>query len=184
LPSVLLLVAVWLGLPRAATAAPDAAANELKRSVSSGSSLGSLVVIVLGVLLTGLLIGQVVRSQARRRRRPGLVGSSGDPPAPRQLAPSVQRSATLVKIFLQYAPAQVEALGAQLAAADAAALAAGAHKLRGSCLAIGALPMAELCAALEAGDVDPRAQYAELVSVFTELKRELAAELAQNTASH
>jgi len=131
--------------------------------------------MALAALLVAAVVGHVAFDRARRRRAPSPLGAT--PPPQPLLDPSVKRSATVVKIFLKYAPGQVEALGRQLAAADAAGLQAVAHKLRGSCLAIGALRVAELCRALEAGDGEPSALYTELRGVFAEMERQLAAEL-------
>jgi HPt (histidine-containing phosphotransfer) domain-containing protein len=131
--------------------------------------------MALAALLVAGVAGHVAFDRARRRRAPPLLRVA--PPPQPLLDPSVKRSETVVKIFLKYAPGQVEALGRQLAAADATGLQAVAHKLRGSCLAIGGLRMAELCRALEAGDGDPSALYAELRAVFAEMHRQLAAEL-------
>lgn len=57
--------------------------------------------------------------------------------------------ADVVRIFLADAPVQLSALGAAIAAANAASVAQVAHRLRGGALEIGALRMAASCAEIE-----------------------------------
>jgi two-component system, sensor histidine kinase and response regulator len=74
------------------------------------------------------------------------------PPAPvpnSALDPAVQRSAGVVRVFLRHVPDQLASLANALSSGDIEALAAAAHKLKGSCLSVGVPRMATLCASLE-----------------------------------
>jgi HPt (histidine-containing phosphotransfer) domain-containing protein len=137
-------------------------------------SLGRAVVISLALLFAGVSLGQLGLSRARARRR-GLAG--GSRPSFPALDANTPRSETVTKIFLQHAPAQVAAIGRALDAGDAASVSAAAHKLKGSCLAIGAPRMADLCKALESGASGGRAQYAELCESLVQAERELTEHL-------
>jgi signal transduction histidine kinase/DNA-binding NarL/FixJ family response regulator/HPt (histidine-containing phosphotransfer) domain-containing protein len=103
-------------------------------------------------------------------------------PAP-ALDPSVRRSDAVAKIFLKHVPDQVTSIGRALESGDRATLKSASHKLKGSCLAIGAPRMAELCAALEDGTGDAQALLTELRSVFQQAERELSTQLGIEPAS-
>ncbi len=68
------------------------------------------------------------------------------------LDPNFRRSAAVAKLFASLAPEQVGAVRAAVERGDAAEQKALAHRLKGSCFAVGAKPMAELCGRLEAVD--------------------------------
>jgi len=116
-----------------------------------------------------------------------LASSHGDEALPAvttpALDPSVRRSDAVAKVFLKYVPDQIASIGTALETSDQACLKGAAHKLKGSCLAIGATRMAELCGMLEAGDGDAPAQLSELRRVFAQVERELAAQLSGKAAS-
>ena len=104
-------------------------------------------------------------------------------PVPLALDPDVRRSEAVAKIFLKHVPGQVASIGQAIESGDLATLSSAAHKLKGSCLAVGVPRMAELCAALEGGDGDSRALYAELCRVFEQVERQLSAQLGVKPAS-
>ncbi len=110
------------------------------------------------------------------------VAAAADEPA-RALDPSVRRSDAVAKIFLKHVPDQVASIGKSLETGDEATLKSASHKLKGSCLAVGVPRMAELCAALEEGNGDAQALYAELRAVFAQAERELSAQLGLKPAS-
>jgi CheY-like chemotaxis protein/HPt (histidine-containing phosphotransfer) domain-containing protein len=107
----------------------------------------------------------------------GDVSLAG-PPATRALDPNVRRSPAVAKIFLKHVPGQLDSIGQALAADDLASLKAASHKLKGSCLAVGVPRMAELCGALEVGEGDAQALFAELRVEFEQAERELSADLS------
>jgi CheY-like chemotaxis protein/HPt (histidine-containing phosphotransfer) domain-containing protein len=120
------------------------------------------------------------------------LASVRPPPAPAEaleraavLDPAVKRSAAVAKVFLKYVPGQLDALGAALTGGNSEALRAAAHKLKGSCSMVGVPRMAEVCAALEAGESDSAALFAELRGLYAAAERELNAEIerAQKAAS-
>jgi len=68
----------------------------------------------------------------------------------------------LVDLFVQSAPPLIAELRAAAGGGDRDGVRRTAHKLKGSCLNIGATRMAELCRALETDDDDPEAAVEEL----------------------
>jgi CheY-like chemotaxis protein/HPt (histidine-containing phosphotransfer) domain-containing protein len=108
---------------------------------------------------------------------PEVVSSSAD------LDPEMTRSARLCELFILHAPQTLKELDAALAAGDAAAARASAHKLKGSCLVVGAGLMTESAVAAQrgadAGDLDDARQHARelherLPRVIALLERERA----------
>jgi HPt (histidine-containing phosphotransfer) domain-containing protein len=145
---------------------------------SSQPAVGSAVVASLVLLFAGVSLGHLGwrRSRARRQQTDDAGALDNTP-----------RNETVTKIFLKYAPAQVAALGQALEAGDSAQITARAHKLKGSCLAIGAPRMAELCALLESGTSDGSGLYAELCRSLVHAERELTEQLvigAGGTSQH
>jgi two-component system, sensor histidine kinase and response regulator len=69
----------------------------------------------------------------------------------RVLDPSLQRSPSVVSLFLALSRLQIEALLEAATVSDLARVREGARKLRGSSLSVGARGLAALCAELEAG---------------------------------
>ncbi|HKY40880.1 MAG TPA: ATP-binding protein [Polyangiaceae bacterium] len=99
------------------------------------------------------------------------------------LDPNVRRSAAVAKVFLKHVPDQIASIGRAIANADAATLKSAAHKLKGSCLAVGIPRMAQLCGQLEAGAPDPATLFEELSQVFARAQTELAAQADSKAAS-
>jgi len=89
------------------------------------------------------------------------------------LDPSARRSQTVGRVFLKHVPAQLESIGKAIEAVDHAALKAAAHKLKGSCLAVGVPRMAELCAELELTSGDLRIVFSQLNCEFERASDEL-----------
>jgi signal transduction histidine kinase/DNA-binding response OmpR family regulator len=96
------------------------------------------------------------------------------------LDPSVRRSATIVRVFLKHVPEQIETIVAAVQGQDDTSLKAAAHKLKGSCLAVGVPRMAELCALLER-QLEPKL-VDELRAEFARAKLELEAVAAPKAA--
>jgi HPt (histidine-containing phosphotransfer) domain-containing protein len=69
------------------------------------------------------------------------------------LSTETRRSAKLIGLFLRQAPIELSGLQAAVAAADAEKLKEVAHRLKGSCRAVGVLRMAELCDLIERAPV-------------------------------
>ena len=106
----------------------------------------------------------------------GAVSSAAEPQQ-HALDPNVRRSDAVAKIFLKHVPAQIESIGQALTDEDEATLKAAAHKLKGSCLAVGVPRMAELCAAIEEGNGDLGPLFGELKAVYALAEQELSAQL-------
>jgi signal transduction histidine kinase/CheY-like chemotaxis protein len=70
-----------------------------------------------------------------------------------ELDPGVPRSEKLIRLFLDRMPAQLDALDRTLDAADREVLKQVAHTMKGGCLSLGALRMAEVAASIEDGAV-------------------------------
>jgi signal transduction histidine kinase/DNA-binding NarL/FixJ family response regulator/HPt (histidine-containing phosphotransfer) domain-containing protein len=116
--------------------------------------------------------------------RPASAGTAAAPEPPASvLNAGVKRSDAVAKVFLKHVPDQLVAIGGAVRAADPVALKAAAHKLKGSCLAVGVPRMAELCARLEEVEGDKPALFAELEGVFAQAQRELLAQLESNAKS-
>lgn len=169
--AAVLSVALIMCVAGAALAAPrESGAGTVNDTLrSSEPGVGRAVVASLALLFAGVSLGQLGLNRARGRKGRDLDSRALDANTP--------RSETVTKIFLKHAPAQVAALGQALEAGDAAQISATAHKLKGSCLAIGAPRMAELCASLEAGVSGWTEQYAELCRSLVQAERELTDEL-------
>jgi len=139
--------------------------------------------------ISGAVLGEVIQrwwpKSISREPESGerLTSAEGEAPAAapqaRALDPSVRRSSAVAKIFLKHVPDQISSIGQALAANDADTLRAAAHKLKGSCLAVGVPRMAELCGALESGGGEPQALFAELRVVYAQVERELSADLSR-----
>ena len=93
------------------------------------------------------------------------------------LDPNFRRSAAVAKLFTSLAPDQVGAVRAAVERGDAAEQKALAHRLKGSCFAIGAKPMAELCSLLEAAGDDSRALMERLERELDRVLQALQAEV-------
>jgi signal transduction histidine kinase/DNA-binding NarL/FixJ family response regulator len=98
------------------------------------------------------------------------------------LDPSVKRSSAVAQVFLKHVPDQVASIGRAVRSSDTPTLKAAAHKLKGSCLAVGIPRMAELCGELEEGTRDPAEALAELEAVFARVQTELTAQVPHGPA--
>lgn len=115
-----------------------------------------------------------------RRGSSRAPASASEPP----LDPRVARSAKVAGLFLKHVPAQLDELARAVAAGDAAALEAAAHKLKGSCAAVGVSGMGALCATLETLAPEEAATHVvELRAAFTRAKTALEEEIAAASAS-
>jgi HPt (histidine-containing phosphotransfer) domain-containing protein len=87
------------------------------------------------------------------RNEPGAPSpNAGEPaasPSPVELDPDVPRSSKLVRLFIDRLSAQLDMLENAVAAQDGEVLGQIAHKVKGGCLSVGALRMAEVAACIE-----------------------------------
>ena len=83
----------------------------------------------------------------------------------------------LVDLFVQSTPPALEELRAAVGAEDRDAVRRAAHKLKGSCLNIGATFMATLCGGLEAGDRDAAGTLADLEAALEPTEAAIRGEL-------
>jgi HPt (histidine-containing phosphotransfer) domain-containing protein len=114
-------------------------------------------------------------------RMPQALGVEAAPAAEADgspLDPNVRRSDAVARVFLKHVPDQVATIGRAIATSDLATLKSAAHKLKGSCLAVGVPRMAALCASLEEEQGDAAEHFAELERVFARAQSELSAQLA------
>jgi CheY-like chemotaxis protein len=102
---------------------------------------------------------------------------------PPVLDPNVKRSAAVKRVFMKHAPDQLASIANALRAGDVPSLQAAAHKLKGTCLAVGIPRMAQLCAELEEGASDRAITCAELTRVFDCAQSELLAQAAGPTSA-
>lgn len=116
--------------------------------------------------------GEVDSEEATSLTLPALV----------ELDPNTPRSARLSKLFIEKVPETLRELEAGVQAQDAKQIREKAHKLKGSCLAIGAEAMAKLAEALqfeaERGDISQSAERSSRLrthyqNVASMLRREL-----------
>jgi HPt (histidine-containing phosphotransfer) domain-containing protein len=129
------------------------------------------------------------------------LGAQGSVPPPAlrsdhpalELDPEVERSSKLCSLFITHAPRTLKALDAALAAESADEAGASAHKLKGSCLALGAGVMAGTAAAAqkaaESQELDAARQHAvelrmQLSRVLDLLQRELAGNHVASAATN
>jgi CheY-like chemotaxis protein/HPt (histidine-containing phosphotransfer) domain-containing protein len=91
----------------------------------------------------------------------------GDPDVV-ELAPDVKRSDKLIKLFLEKVPGQLDLLGKAIAEGNAGEIRAHAHKLKGSCLAIAAEPMAKIAERLQHDSA--RSEISEASTDFEQLR--------------
>jgi CheY-like chemotaxis protein/HPt (histidine-containing phosphotransfer) domain-containing protein len=128
---------------------------------------------------------RLVQTTARARR----VTSDVPLPTPEAserrdlLDPAVRRSVKVSELFLELVPAQLEGLSAACRDGANELIKTRAHKLKGGCLSVGAMPMTAVCLALDqaavAGDDVAARQHAETLSDLYEQTAALVrAELA------
>jgi len=110
------------------------------------------------------------------------AGRSFDPAATEVLSSDARRSPKLIGLFLRQVPIEFANIEAALARDDRAAWKDVAHKLKGSCRAVGASRMAESCEKLERSPDVPTAQasHALLSDQFLLVKELLEVELARS----
>jgi HPt (histidine-containing phosphotransfer) domain-containing protein len=91
------------------------------------------------------------RTLALHVRNEGAAVSSepGAAPPPHELDPEVPRSSKLVRLFIDRMSAQLDTLEAAVAALDREVLGQIAHKIKGGCLSVGALRMAQVASRIE-----------------------------------
>jgi CheY-like chemotaxis protein len=126
-------------------------------------------------------------SELAQKLRRGLpqrfVRKLSNPPPERPSLPplnnSTLRSTKVMNLFLQLVPKQLAEIDASIQAGNAESLREYAHKLKGSCTAIGAKPMAELCARLEPFPSGASSLYGDLQRMFERVRRALDRELEQ-----
>jgi HPt (histidine-containing phosphotransfer) domain-containing protein len=100
------------------------------------------------------------------------------------LSAETRRSAKLIGLFLRQVPIELGALRGAVVAADGGKLKEVAHKLKGSCRAVGVLRMAELCERLERSARGASQQiFDRLVAEYARAKVLLEAEQAIATRS-
>jgi signal transduction histidine kinase/CheY-like chemotaxis protein/HPt (histidine-containing phosphotransfer) domain-containing protein len=113
----------------------------------------------------------------------GSPSTSASEAASAELDPSITRSPRLSTLFIAHAPKTLDEVLGALAAGEVVAARASAHKLKGSCLAIGATPLARAAEAVqraaEAKDLDAARRHAtELSAGFPGVIARLTQELA------
>jgi HPt (histidine-containing phosphotransfer) domain-containing protein len=98
------------------------------------------------------------------------------------LTEGVRRSPRLIELFLEHVPGQLDELAAAIEAGDVTQTRAHAHKLKGSCLALMAEPMARAAEKLqfesESGDLSGAERILEelaerFMNVAAQLREEL-----------
>jgi CheY-like chemotaxis protein/HPt (histidine-containing phosphotransfer) domain-containing protein len=98
------------------------------------------------------------------------------------LDPNVQRSQSVVRVFLRHVPDQIAAITRAVAANDSDALRVAAHKLKGGCLSVGVPRMASLCATLEEEPASGPQLSAELTREFERVQARLIKAVELKTA--
>jgi CheY-like chemotaxis protein/HPt (histidine-containing phosphotransfer) domain-containing protein len=98
------------------------------------------------------------------------------------LDPTVQRSQSVVRVFLRHVPDQLAAITQAVASGNAEALRLAAHKLKGSCLSVGVPRMASLSATLESGPGNASELAAELELEFAKVRERLNAAAERKSA--
>jgi signal transduction histidine kinase/CheY-like chemotaxis protein/HPt (histidine-containing phosphotransfer) domain-containing protein len=126
------------------------------------------------VLAAGMddYLSKPLRPQLLERMLERYVGNGPVAPAPsepaavssKELDPEITRSARLCELFILHAPQTLSELDAALAAGDAVGARASAHKLKGSCVVVGAGLLADSAYAAqhcaESGDLDGARRHA------------------------
>ncbi len=115
--------------------------------------------------------------RARRRQTAKTIRFSRTP----ALDSNVKRSALVCEMFLRLVPAQVEAI-ASAPSSERVGVAQSAHRLKGSCLSVGATSMAKVCADIEAAPERRSELISALRSRFEAVKQELELELCRKGA--
>ncbi|MFO0567776.1 MAG: response regulator [Polyangiaceae bacterium] len=113
-----------------------------------------------------------------------VAGSGAEPARGREssLSGEIGRSARVTALFLEHAPAQVTSIEDAVASGNAEQLKSASHKLKGSCLAIGAPRMAAICKSLEPFPEDAGERVQELRAELERVRQDLDAERAMAEA--
>jgi HPt (histidine-containing phosphotransfer) domain-containing protein len=98
------------------------------------------------------------------------------------LDPTVQRSQSVVRVFLRHVPEQLAAVTQAIASGNNDALRSTAHKLKGGCLSVGVPKMAALCAMLETDPANAAQLSEELLREFSKVRERLAGATELKTA--
>src|SRR5262249_3629364 len=98
----------------------------------------------------------------------------------RALAADIQRSPKVAELFLRFVPGQIDSIAEGLARQGTAQVRSGAHKLKGSCMAIGATAMARACALLEPCPPNAADILRTLRVEFARVRAELLAETGEH----
>jgi signal transduction histidine kinase/DNA-binding NarL/FixJ family response regulator/HPt (histidine-containing phosphotransfer) domain-containing protein len=179
------------GTRRIPLIAVTAHAFEGERQKALASGMDDYVTKPISATLLGEVIVRWWPQPGRYEQESGERGASMKVPAAQVAAksetspldPNVRRSSAVAKVFLKHVPEQIASIERAIRDADAATLRSAAHKLKGSCLAVGVPRMAELCGQLEEGTAEPVALFVELSQVFARAQSELAAQLDSKAAS-
>jgi histidine phosphotransfer protein HptB len=95
-----------------------------------------------------------------------------------ELDPSIPRSARVIELFARLVPELITSIEEAMRERDMEALRQRAHKLKGSCLSLGARRMADVCYAIEraaaSGEIDD-AGVAQLPALYSTVSRLLLA---------
>jgi HPt (histidine-containing phosphotransfer) domain-containing protein len=105
------------------------------------------------------------------------------------LEQGTRRSPKIVDLLLRLVPGQVDSIRSAIERQDVAETTAQAHKLKGSCLSVGAMRMARICHAIEghgdAGDLESaRVELPALLAALVDLLDALEVEKAAFAAGH
>jgi HPt (histidine-containing phosphotransfer) domain-containing protein len=108
--------------------------------------------------------------------------SSFDPDAPEVLSSDARRSPKLIGLFLRQVPIELANVDAALGRGDRTAWKDVAHKLKGSCRAVGASRMADRCEKLERAPevAEARTARARVADEFLLVKELLEVELGRS----
>ncbi len=141
---------------------------------------------VLAELIARWWPKSLAREPASGEREASVKLAAAEAAAPHSapaLDPTVRRSEAVTRVFLKHVPDQVLSIGTAVEQADEPSLRAAAHKLKGSCLAVGVPRMAQLCGLLEQGSGDGAALFAELSHEFDRVRAELLPAVPEASAA-
>jgi signal transduction histidine kinase/DNA-binding NarL/FixJ family response regulator len=180
-----------VGTRRIPLIAVTAHAFEGERQKALASGMDDYVTKPINASLLGEVIQRWWPQPGRYEQESRERGASTKVPAAQAMAsseasaldPKVRRSSAVAKVFLKHVPEQIASIERAIQNADAATLKSAAHKLKGSCLAVGVPRMAELCGQLEAGAAEQAVLFEELSQVFERARSELAAQVDSKAAS-
>jgi signal transduction histidine kinase/CheY-like chemotaxis protein len=116
----------------------------------------------------------------------GVVAPSLLPASGPELDPELPRSVRAIELFLKTVPELIDALKRAVKVEDPVAVKQLAHKLKGSCLSLGATNMAAVCHAVELAALDGKidAKATERIPRHLAVVAPLLSELARRVASN